>query len=361
MSLDSNSFPGGVPQIGSVVSGTESVYTPLYRLLEQLGAGRKSTSALSRSSRYSGKAGRPCIVMEQNDYEDRLFPQICIMATFEGAHPSELTALHRDFIVPVSSSSSSSHSSSSSDASHDIDENEILLSPPVEGGNGHRQWIVAFPYMASNPVKPRRRMEAAGGHTSFASPESIALLYRIANRRMNVWQARSQRDSKLIHRTFEEVQACQKKEQAKFVAKSGVSLNKHTRQSNISFAELTSDLNELEVHDGSHQRRNVSRVSFCERRTSRTLSQADMDHDWRMRPESEDASAVGPDLKIQTLDTTSNRASILLSPRKGGFQQNSSTHTVADRRSRFNFKKLFSEKKASDKSNAAWRTVEVAS
>ncbi|EIM82941.1 uncharacterized protein STEHIDRAFT_171074 [Stereum hirsutum FP-91666 SS1] len=358
MSLESASFDNGIPLVGSVVTGTESVYTPLYRLLEQLGAGRKSTSALSRCSRHSGKRGRPCIVMEDNANEDHLFPDICIMATFEGAHPSELTSLHRDFIVPVSSSSSPSFSSSSSSSenSDTTEEDEIFISPPVEGGDGHRQWIVAFPYTASNPVKPRPRVASADGRASLVSPESLDLLSEISESRLNIWQKKARRDPQLIRQVLGEVQAHQRNEQAKFVAKSGMSLSKHARQSDTTFADLTSDLSELKVHDASHQRRNVSRVSFCERRMSRTLSQADMDHDWRMRPESDDTSAMESELKIQTLETTSSRASILLSPRKGSFQHNSSTPTVADRRSRFGFNKLFSGKKVSDKSNVAWRT-----
>lgn len=189
------------------MTGTESVYTPLYRLLEQLGAGRKSTSALSRCSRHSGKRGRPCIVMEDNANEDYLFPDICIMATFEGAHPSELTSLHRDFIVPVSSSSSPSSSSSSSSVNSDTtEEDEIFISPPVEGGDGHRSWIVAFPYTASNPVKPRPRVASADGRTSLVSPESLDFLSEISETRLNIWQKKARRDPQLIRQVFGEVQ-----------------------------------------------------------------------------------------------------------------------------------------------------------
>lgn len=208
MSLEPFAFPGGIPLVGSVVSGTESVYTPLYRLLEQLGAGRKSTSALSRSSKYSGKPGRPCIVMRQNEDLEPLFPDICVMATFEGADPSELTSLHQDFIIPVSSSlsSSSSSCSSSSGASDDVEATEIIISPPVDGGDGHKQWIVAFPYMASNPVKPRRRTTSTGNQTSIVSPSSVDMLFEFSWNRANDWQRRAKQDPGLIHRTFREVQ-----------------------------------------------------------------------------------------------------------------------------------------------------------
>lgn len=189
--------------MGSVVSGTESVYTPLYHLLEQLGAGRKSTSALSRSSRRSGKPGRPCIVMRQNHDEDHLFPDICVMATFGGTHPSALTSLHRDLIIPVSPSPPPP--SSSPEDSHGMEQTEIHISPPVEGGDGHQQWVVAFPYMASNPVKPRR-LASVGEHTSQVSPESISLLFELSRYHVNDWQSKAQEDPHLIHRTFEEVQ-----------------------------------------------------------------------------------------------------------------------------------------------------------
>lgn len=186
------------PLTGLVFYSNASIYTPLDHLLitSNSGSGSMSQTPSARdATQRVGKPNRPSIIMRVLDDRldsSRMTVLVCLMATFDGVDPAELSSMHQHFIVPVFPN-----------LGHPQYGGNTVIVPNVSHEEWRsNQWVVACPYRISIS---RRKLDRCRTGQSF-SRKAMSQLNDICRQRYNKWTTMAKTDESFVSRNIADLE-----------------------------------------------------------------------------------------------------------------------------------------------------------